>query len=70
MADVEFTIQGIERVTQPQIEAIRRFTENRHKVEVGIAFDLPEGYVCFVSTHYPSGNQVYGGISPEGEVST
>jgi hypothetical protein len=69
VADVEFTTRALERVTPEQIEAIKRLTYGNHKVELGVTFDLPEGYLFFVQSHL-NGRQIYGGISPEGDVST
>lgn len=70
MPDVAFTRQAFKRLTGSQGIAILRLLENEHIMDIGVDFSLPDGYLFFVQSHIPSGNQIAGGISPEGDVST
>jgi len=70
MPDISFTRQSFETLTLPQVSAIQRLVQNDHTVEVGRDFSLPEGWLFFVQSHGPSGAQIQGGISPEGDTHT
>lgn len=72
MADVTFTENAINAATHEQIEAIKGLISNEHDVHVtkSAPWDLPEGYLAFRSTHLRSNSVVYGGIAPDGQVST
>jgi hypothetical protein len=62
--------EAIEICTEDQLEAICRLMADKHTITVHKAgFDLPDGYLTFI-LKYESGSTIYGGISPEGDVST
>ena len=69
---VTITKSALEIVTHEQIQAMKGLVANNHNIGIFKAsiFDLPEGYLTFSSHHVPSGSMVYGGIAPDGRVST
>jgi hypothetical protein len=72
MPNVRFTELALESLTREQKEAlvvlVRGLKVRGIDVQAG-GFDLPDGYVAF-RVDYVDGQPMYGGISPEGEVST
>ena len=68
---IRLSFEAAEMITEPQIRAAAKLTGGgKNLVEVFAGtFDLPQGYVTFWQ-NYESGGRIYGGISPEGEVST
>ena len=75
MSAVAFTSGAIKICTAPQLQAIKRIAVKPaiELVDVHVGgFDLPEGYLTF-RIDYPNRgiySTIYGGISPEGDVST
>jgi len=70
MADVEFTKEAFDTLTEAQLTAIRRLIANNSCVRVLRDFSMPEGWMYFIQKHTPDGREIHGGISPEGEVHT
>jgi hypothetical protein len=75
MPNVRFTTQALESTTLAQRDALVRLcrqneTDTIRGIDVQLGgFDLPDGYLAF-RCDYINGQPMYGGISPEGEVST
>jgi hypothetical protein len=70
---IEFSKAALERSTIAQINAVCRMADHttgttRVDVITGTS-DLPGGYVTF-TRHYRDGAKIYGGIAPDGSVST
>ena len=70
--NLKMSKEAVDAMTHEQHQAIRGLLENEHNLIVTKAapFDLPEGYLAFSSTHVPSSSVIYGGIAPDGRVST
>lgn len=67
---LEITKGALYNATSDQIAAVWGLMLKFHEVVVGMGGpDLPHGYLTFIET-YESGTRVYGGISPEGRIST
>lgn len=68
---IEITREALEIMTPEQKAAILYLTRDEARVEVTklSPFDLPEGWLTFVQ-RYAAGGSVYGGIAPDGAVST
>ena len=67
---LEITKNALDNATPDQLEAIWHLLLRFPEIVVRKAsFDLPDGYLTFIKT-YSNGTKVYGGISPEGQVST
>ena len=67
---LEITKNALDSATPDQLEAIWHIMLKFPKLTVGVGgFDLPSGYLTFIE-EYSDGTMVYGGISPEGQVST
>jgi hypothetical protein len=67
---LEITKTALDIVTTEQREAIWQLLTSFTKVTVGVGgFDLPDGYLTFVE-EYSNGTMVYGGIAPDGRIST
>lgn len=66
---VKFAVIALSRLTPAQRDALVRLDDARNEISVSTAWDLGEGWICFNLT-YPSGTTIYGGIDPQGEVST
>ena len=73
MPNARFTLQALEELTLPQRDSIVRMLRNEHirgiDVQLG-GFDLPDGYLFFRKDYADGSTPLYGGISPEGDVST
>lgn len=68
---IVFTTESLKTMTDQQRDAIC-YLAGPHSTLVDVkqgTSDLPAGYLTFWVT-YNNGNKVYGGISPEGSVST
>jgi hypothetical protein len=69
MKHAELTPQACAIATEPQMLKLASLLEKADKIGVSAAgLDLPTGYL-FVRIDYPAG-PIYGGISPEGDLST
>jgi hypothetical protein len=67
--NVEFQAQNVP-VTAEQYKALEELAKRWNRIHVGNGtFDLPRGYIT-VRLFYKDGTSIYGGISPEGQVST
>lgn len=65
------TKDALDAMTAAQKEAVLRLYNDRVK-EVAVSkglFDLPDGYLTFAQ-HYEGSGSIYGGIAPNGDVST
>jgi len=72
MPNIRFTVQALECLTTKQAEALARLARGVEVRGIDVqfgGFDLPNGYVGF-RVDYVDGQPMYGGVSPEGEVST
>jgi hypothetical protein len=70
MKTLEISKSALESATPDQLESIWHLLLKFPKVSVGLAgFDLPTGYLAFVET-YENGMNIFGGIAPNGDVST
>lgn len=67
---IRFTLVAFDACTIGQKAAIRRLAENAEVVEVMQDFSLPAGYLAFRQKYNSETKSIYGGISPEGDVST
>jgi hypothetical protein len=68
---IEMTRDALEIMTPEQQQSILRLSDEQHLVVVGRGmFDLPQGYLSFRSEYLPAGSSIYGGIAPDGQVST
>ena len=65
--------EALEILTGEQAKSIARMCTDKTQaltIQKG-GFDLPDGYVTFLRVYDPRfGGSIYGGISPEGDVST
>jgi len=70
--EVVISKEAWDTMTPDQVIAIGRLLENEHRVHVTKAspFDLPERWLSFRTDHIPSKAAIYGGIAPDGQVST
>jgi hypothetical protein len=69
LAGIEFQAEDVP-ITSDQLKSLKDLAKRWSRVLVGHGtFDLPEGYIT-VQLYYASGLRIYGGISPEGDVST
>jgi len=74
MVEITFNERSLAQMTPEQHKALmsmcERFSKTllRLKVMTG-GFDLPQGYLTFVQ-EFAEKHTIYGGISPEGRVST
>lgn len=72
MRTATFTLEALETATPEQMMAVNRLLipETVRNVDVQRGgFDLPDGYLA-VAVEYVSGSCLYGGIDPDGSVST
>lgn len=73
MKKAELTQQACEKATVAQMQALARILDSPtvQRIDVtGAGFDLPSGYLTFRVDYNQGSSPMYGGISPEGEVST
>jgi hypothetical protein len=74
MITINFTHEALAAMTPDQHKALIWISKNESNrkdriiVQKG-GFDLPEGYLAF-ATHFHEENSIYGGIAPNGDVST
>ena len=73
--DIRFTREALKVVTPKQIEALNflcREVSGTLCIQVSVGgFDLPDGYLSLRRIYRdPMLDTIYGGISPEGDVST
>lgn len=68
---IEFTLEALGILTKEQQKSLLNlYHDNVTTIVVAKGmFDLPEGYITF-RCDYRTGQSMYGGISPEGDVST
>lgn len=67
----DLTREAMAAMTVEQRDALVRIANDRVK-SVGVqkgGLDLPDGYLAF-RQDYPTGTPIYGGIAPNGDVST
>ena len=69
MLKVHFTKEALGLMTLEQRDKIRDLAETWFSIEVMVAFDLPTGYLA-VWLRDVSAKGIYGGIDPEGNMST
>lgn len=76
MKTAEFSPEAVAAATTDQAAAILRILRNANVTNINVVkagFDLPEGYLGF-RYDYDSGfapaGSIYGGIAPNGDVST
>lgn len=72
MTDVVFTAEACKACTWAQLNAISYMADSEYKSKIQVTkggFDLPTGYLAF-RTDYLDGSSIYGGIAPNGDVST
>jgi hypothetical protein len=70
--DVTLTKEALTLLTPEQKDKLVALFKAGHIEQIAVmagSFDLPEGYVTVWMT-YNTGNKIFGGISPEGELST
>jgi hypothetical protein len=72
VSELRINDAALKNMSSEQLSAIKGLVCNKHKVHITLSnpFDLPEGYLAFRSEHVPSGQAIYGGIAPDGSVST
>lgn len=57
-------------LTEAQVKTLRRLAStDEHQLELSVDFSLPTGWVYFIVID-PKGNQLHGGVSPEGDAHT
>lgn len=65
------TVEALRACTPKQLGALCLMAESSYTVEVTTAlYGLPQGYVTFTRKYDKDHKGIFGGISPEGEVST
>jgi len=72
MVEIVFNERSLAQLSVGQHVALLKIIERNKtltKIHVTTAFDLPSGYIAF-NQFFGDGRNIYGGISPEGEVST
>jgi hypothetical protein len=73
MAAIVITRQAIDIITREQCDALVRLSESdkldKVVVSTGSTLDLPDGYLAF-RQDWKTGQPIYGGIAPNGDVST
>ena len=70
MLKVHFTKEALGLMTREQRDKIRDLAETWFSIEVSVAFDLPTGYLAVWLRDTTASNNIYGGIDPEGNMST
>lgn len=74
MVEITFNERSLAQMTAEQHKAIMQMNERfgktllRLRIMVG-GFDLPQGYLTFIQ-EFEEKRMIYGGISPEGSIST
>lgn len=69
---VLFAATAIEHCTVEQFEALKHMADSSVRKGIHVmkgGFDLPDGYLTF-RYDYKDGGSIYGGIAPNGDVST
>jgi hypothetical protein len=73
MSPIVITREAIDIITRDQCEALVRLSESdkleKLVVTTGSTLDLPDGYLSF-RQDWKTGQPIYGGIAPNGDVST
>lgn len=75
MKTANLTHEALSTVTPEQIRALIRLLNTEHTAQMTVTkggFDLPDGYLAFRLDYADPGNgtSIFGGIDPEGSVST
>lgn len=74
MASVAFTREAIQICTEAQLFAISEMSTNSSFILIDVhaagPFDLPSGYLTFRADYKDATGSIYGGVSPEGDIST
>jgi len=68
---INFTKEALGLMTESQRDTIRNMCDGDaiDNIDASVAFDLPTGYLA-LWLRYKTGNNIYGGLSPEGDLST
>lgn len=72
MKTANFTVEALDAATDEQIDAVARLLRGDSSAAMDVhegGFGLPNGYLAF-RLDYEGGGSMYGGIDPDGSVST
>ena len=72
MSKIAFTKEAFNAMSLGQLDACKRLVDNDAVEQITVqngGLGLPEGYLAFIQV-YTSEGTIYGGISPQGDVST
>ena len=72
MTKITFTGEAFNAMSLGQLDALKRIVSNEKIEQITVqngGLGLPEGYLAFIQV-YTSEGTIYGGISPQGDVST